>query len=451
MTGTGLAEKAEAPSGTDHTTGERQRRTVLVTGECVSAFGNSLTSVGFPAIGATLLHLSPAELSLLWAAPWFPWLVAVQLGQLSSRFPARRVLITADLAAAVGLVTLSTAWATGHLSLALMCAVAMVNGVGTVLFKAAFPLLIHLSFRPRSIMPLNSALFAGSAVVQAVAPIVSGVLLSSTSPSLLFALDAATFLVSATVLLRLRSGPAGAATGTAVPRPDPAVARVSGARLIAADVRLRYLLLVSAVSNAGVVGYSSILVVLLVGDSGTSGTWVGVAFAGQAVGSVAGSVLTRRAEAGRLVAGSRRAVRRLAFRLALVCGPLTLLLVLSGPGPALGWAFAGNAAVGTSIALLSIVRSNYLSEHVPAGIITRITSTSQLLTNGATLAGALTAGALTEVLPVRLVVGLFVTLQLLSGVLIVLRFDSAGGPRSPWVRHAERHGPFWRRPADSRG
>ncbi len=100
-------------------------------------------------------------------------------------------------------------------------------------------------------------------------------------------------------------------------------------------------------------------------------------------------------------------------------------------------------AAGTLAALLNIVQSNYMSEHIPAQVIPRVASTSQLLTNCATLLGALAAGALTELVSVRLVVGLFAALQLVAIRLIIVRFGSAGIARSSRVRRREAHSPYW--------
>ncbi len=157
--------------------------------------------------------------------------------------------------------------------------------------------------------------------MQALGPIAAGLLVSSTSPTIVFALDATTFVAAALALLaagRNAKQPAGARPAE---NERPGLADTSGLRLIASATRLRFVLLVTAVSNVSVVGTSSILVVLPVGDtSSTDTSWTGLAFAGKAVGGFGGALLTRRTK------GDRQALRWLAFRMALTCGPFSLLL-----------------------------------------------------------------------------------------------------------------------------
>jgi Transmembrane secretion effector len=80
-------------------------------GEGVSLLGGATGGVLLPLLAVVDLHAGPRWMGLLAAATWLPWLlIGLPAGAWVDRLPARRVMIVADLAAAVVVAGVPVAW-----------------------------------------------------------------------------------------------------------------------------------------------------------------------------------------------------------------------------------------------------------------------------------------------------------------------------------------------------
>ena len=162
--------------------------------------------------------------------------------------------------------------------------------------------------------------------MQVAGPGLGGLLAQALSAAWGLAVDAASFLVSAVCLWRLRLAPADEGARAAEPA-APLWTRVrEGVDYLRRDRILRWFTVMGGVSNFGLTGYGALLVLFLVRDLGLSAAAVGVVMA---VGSVGGLPRRRR---GHPPVDPVRQRPRPACGCGVVAGPGALLLPLATPG-----------------------------------------------------------------------------------------------------------------------
>ena len=174
-------------------------------GYTVSQFGDRITELALPLIAAVTLHASAAAVSALAAVTWTPNLLGVVLGAWVDRQRRkRRLMIGADLARAVVLLSLPVAAAFHAVTLGQLYIAALLCGSAAVLFNTSYPTFFaHLV--PRSAyVSANSKLAASRSASSMVGPAAGGALIAATSAPFAVAADSVSFLFSALTIGRVR-------------------------------------------------------------------------------------------------------------------------------------------------------------------------------------------------------------------------------------------------------
>jgi MFS family permease len=174
-------------------------------GHTVSQFGDRVTELALPLIAAATLHAGAAEVSALAAVTWIPNLAGVFLGAWVDRRPRkRRLMIAADLARAVVLLSLPVAAAFHAVTLGQLYVVAMLCGTAAVLFNTSYPsFFAHLV--PRSqYVSANSKLAGSRSASYMAGPAAGGALIAVLSAPFAVAADAMSFGLSALTISRVR-------------------------------------------------------------------------------------------------------------------------------------------------------------------------------------------------------------------------------------------------------
>src|SRR4029078_5801088 len=113
----------------------------------------------------------------LTAAAWLPWLlIGLPAGAWVDRLPPRPVMITADLVAAVTLLSVPIAWWLNALGLPQLVLVAFTGGGCTVFFRPAYAKLLPLIVAPARLESANARLFGTESATQIAGPGVAGLL-----------------------------------------------------------------------------------------------------------------------------------------------------------------------------------------------------------------------------------------------------------------------------------
>lgn len=184
------------------------------TARSISVAGTAASAVALP----LLIYRSSGSAALtaavvgLEALPYL--LFGLLAGAAADRLRRKAMMVAADLFCALTLATVPVAAALGVLSPWHALAVAFAVGCGFCWFDAAawgsFVALVGKARLTRA----NSLIWSTEIILEIVAPAAAGFLAAVADPSAVLAVDAATYLVSAALLARIRTG-LDAATGVA--------------------------------------------------------------------------------------------------------------------------------------------------------------------------------------------------------------------------------------------
>lgn len=386
---------------------------LLWVGEGVSVLGNATTSVLLPLLAVLTFDAGPGWMGALTAAAWFPWLVVgLPAGAWVDRLDARRVMIVADLVSAAAFGSVPLAWALGRLSLTQLLLVALVGGGATVFFRTAYAAFLPQVVPPAHLESATGRLVGTESAMQIAGPGAGGVLAQWVSAALGLAVDALSFLVSALCLWRIK--PAYAAQPAAATVTTSLGSRIrEGVRFVSRDRYLRYLTLVGGMSNLGLVGYQTLLVLFLVRDLGVSAGTVGLVIALGSSGGLVGAAIATRLS-------SRFGSARTSNLLLALGGPPALLVPLAGPGWRVGLVVAGLFLVGVAVVAGNVVRGAWRMRYVPHAIMGRVVTASQVVNYGTMPLAGVLAGWMGTHVGVRETIAVMATVHALACLTVLV-------------------------------
>jgi len=350
-----------------------------------SALGDGLRRVALPLLAVHLTR-DARLVALVAAAGTVPWLVfGLPVGALVDRWDRRRTVWIVDLLRTLTVAVLAGAAAAGALSVALsvglLVAVTFVLGTGEIFAESAALALVPQLVASFQLERANGRLQAGEVTAGQFAGQGLGGVLFALALALPFALDAATFLLSAALVSTLR-------TPT---RPTPAAASLrrlpaetaEGLRWLAGH-RLRILCVLLAVLAAVSGAFWAVAALYAASILGLGPTGFGVLLAVGAAGSLTGSLLAEPLAARLGTAGAIR------LALALVTVATAGLAATRSP------LVAGALLVVNGVAVLvwNVVTVSLRQAIIPDRLLGRVGSAYLFIGLGARPAGALGAGLL---------------------------------------------------------
>jgi MFS family permease len=177
---------------------------LLWAGQTVSQIGDAAFVVALGWRAFTLTHKSSSLGIVLMVEAL--GLVATLLigGVLADRYSRKLLLVGSDGARAVVIGALTIVDATGHLSFGLLIAFVALHGLGSGLFQPAFGGILPLLVEEPSLGSANALIGVSRQIAFVVGPGLAGVIYGLAGSSAIFAVDTASFLVSAAILLFAR-------------------------------------------------------------------------------------------------------------------------------------------------------------------------------------------------------------------------------------------------------
>lgn len=307
----------------------------------VSSFGNYVTTLAIQVLVVLTLHEGAGGVGLVQAALWFPYLLfGVMAGVLVDRSQRRPLLIATDLSRGVLLVAIPLLATTHDLTLTTLVVFMAMFGLLSLVNDAAAQ-----SFLPRLVprhllVAANARLDQSDAVAQTSGPAVAGALVSLLSAPWAVLVDAASYLASGFLLLR-------------VPVVEPARRRASlhTVRMEAVE-GLRWVYTHATLRPLALSTHSWFLCVALAGavetpfalrSLGLNAFGLGLVLAVGGIGGLAGSLAATRL-------GARFGTGRVVVACSALTGAAWGVIALSPHGPA-GWVLfaAGQLLFGLSI------------------------------------------------------------------------------------------------------
>ena len=366
----------------------------LWAGETISEFGSL---VGRPALSfaaVITLAATPFQMALLSAANIIPGLLSPLAGVWVDRLHRRPIMIVADLALMVVLLTIPLAAVAHLLSMPHLYAVVFITAALDTVFRIAYVAYLPTLVGRDDILEANSKLTASSAVAEVSGFALAGWLVQWLTAPFAIAIDALSFLAS---LVTLR----------AIEKPEELVARsdqrrhmfteiAEGARFMVADTRLLALAVCTAVQKVFDTVVGTLYMLFVVNALGFKPGALGMIFAVGGISSFAGALLARRA------AETLGLVRSMVAGVAIAGVGLLLVPMARGSGMYGASMLIANQLIADGAFTIFIINySSFVQIVTPDEILGRVNSYLMFSGRVAALAGSLIAGVLGTALGLR--------------------------------------------------
>jgi MFS family permease len=306
----------------------------LWTGQSISEFGSQISQLALPWLAAVGLHASPFQFSLLGTLGFLPFILfALPAGVWVDRLRRRQILIVGDSARAVLLALIPILWATHTLQMWHLFVLEFVIGVFTVFFDVAYQSYLPSLVEREQLIEGNSKLQLTVSVSQVAGPSTSGALIAAITAPYAIVADAASFVVSTLLMLRMRHRETVPEHTADSPRPKMWPDVKEGLRWVVGHPWLRAIAACTGTSNY----FSQVLfavVLLYLTRSLHFPAWeTGLVFAVGSGGSILGALvvnrLQRRIGVGRTIVATAVcfSVGGLGYPLAPRSAPLPLIML----------------------------------------------------------------------------------------------------------------------------
>ena len=367
---------------------------LLWSAQGTSAIGSRITRTALPMAAILVVDASAYELGLLAVALSLPGvLVAWVAGGWVDRHRRRPLLIATDLIRAVALTAIPLAAFQHVLSLPVLYAVAAITGVCTVLFNLADHVFITDLVSRRRLLDANGKRSAVDSVAEISGPALGGALVALWTAPIAILADAATFVVSAFLIGRIRKVEA---------RPKPVAATSfgddvrTGIQVVFRTPAVRTLFCAMTIFTLCGSFMASLYTLFALRDLGLSPAQLGVAIGCGGVGGLVGAALAGPAAARW---GTRRTL----------LGSLALTAVMQAfipLAPAVPWIamlfLIASQVVGDGAMTVYLVNETTLRQQLlPQEALGRSAATWQVAAGLLTPAGALLGALLAEAFGLR--------------------------------------------------
>ena len=344
-----------------------------------------------PLLAATTLGASPLQMGVLTAAESAAFLlVGLPAGALLDRVRKIPVMLTADLVRVLLLGSIPVAWWVGALTYAQLLVVALLTGLATVFFDVGYQSVLPALVGRALLVDGNAKLESTRAASQVGGPALGGALVQLLGAANALLADAASYLVSAVALARIRTlEPEPVRTGRRL-RTEMA----EGLRYVLGHPLLRPITLCTGTANLflGVLGAVGTLFLAreLALDAGVIGLVLAAGGMGGVLGAVSASSWARRFGQGRVLVAAL-----------LATTPPTVLIPLTGPGPRLACYAVGLFAFSYGGVVYNVAQVSFRQAVCPDTLLARMNASIRFLVWGTIPLGGLLGGALGQWLGLR--------------------------------------------------
>ena len=362
--------------------------------QAVSAIGARITRTALPVLAVLSVDASALRLGILAAIAIGPSvIVSLAVGGVVDRTTKRPLLVTCDLVRAVAVLSLPLAAWTGLLTMAQLYVVAAVVGIGSAVFQIADNAYLPALLSREQLVAGNATIEATEAVAEIAGPSLAGALIQALTAPIAVVVDGIAYIVSAVLLggIRKREVPAAVEESPSVWR-DIAL----GFSASWNHALVRPLLLSTAAATFASGTFAALYMIYLLKVLELEVSTVGVVIAMGGVGSLLGALvsppLTRRLGLGPALLMFLGIAEVAGLLIPAASGPTWLVLVF----------LLGNQLVADGFHVAFIVQAVSLRQRVlPLEVLGRSNAAFQAVTGALLPLGALTMGALAELVGIR--------------------------------------------------
>ncbi|MEU6421909.1 MFS transporter [Streptomyces spiralis] len=365
---------------------------LLIGAVAVSKLGTTVSSLAIPLTAILALHSPAGQVGLLAMLSTLAFLlIGLPAGAWVDRIRKRPVMIAADLVRAVLLGSVPAAWLLDCLTIQQLYLVVLLVGVATVFFDVATLSQLPELVGRGHLTQANAHLVTVDALTQVGGRSAGGFLVALLSAPTAVVIDAASYLWSAILLLRVRRA-----------EPQPRNRHDSrlgceireGLRFVFGNPTLRAVALAGALTNLSIQLCQTMLPVLFARELSLSEGVIGLFFAAGGLGVLLGSLSARRL-ARRFGAG------RMLWLMGLAIAPFGVLLALADRGPALWLAGVAWLITTYKVGIDNVIKVSFRQSVTPDHLLGRMNATMRVLLTGSLAIGSALAGLLGELASVR--------------------------------------------------
>ncbi len=362
---------------------------LLWSGMCVSLLGDGIF---FVALAWQVYKLSnvPSALAVVGIVMTVATIAFLLLGGVvSDRIDRRSVMLTADLTRCLAVALIAALSALGELSLWQIVVLAGLYGSATAFFDPAFDAIVPDILPGDALAQANSLdQFVRPIALRLAGPALGGVLIASLNTGIAFGVDAATFAVSATALLRMSARP--------FPSHGPKASLTRDIRAGFAYVRRHTWIWATLVSAAVAyllfMGPTEVLVPYMVkNELRGNAADLGLVFAAGGIGSLGCAVFL----------GQRGLPKRDITLMYILWTLATFAVAGYGLAHALWGLMLASLAFNTLETAGTIIWSTAKQRHVPASLLGRVSSLDWLISIGLLPASFALTGPVSGAIGVR--------------------------------------------------
>jgi DHA3 family tetracycline resistance protein-like MFS transporter len=336
---------------------------LLLTGQTVSSFGNSISNIAVP-FQLLALGASPLQLGITVAIETATSVAFLLLGgAIADRWQRRTLILASDALGGAVVAIVALLSASGALRIEHLYVAAVMLGAADAFLSPAYGAIIAELVPADILRAGNAARLLSRSAARIAGPTVGGLVVAFVSPAAAFGIDALTFLFSFGTLL--------------LAHPDRRTPAPSTS--IVADIRegFGYLFrsrwlwtttLYFMLVNVAFAGQSGVMTPLLVRDTlGGDARTFGFLMAAYGVGTIVASI------------GVAQLVARRPGRIMFFFEILAALCVLAiGLAPTLPVVFVSMALTGAALSSSTVIWESLLQRIVPAAVLGRVTSVNLL-------------------------------------------------------------------------
>lgn len=335
---------------------------LLWVSQSVSVIGDALVVVAIGLYVTRLTH-HPSDVGIVLAAYTLPLVLFILIGGvIADRLPRQRVMLTSDLVRAVLHASLAVLIATGAVRIWHMVVIGLLYGTAEAFFRPAYTGLVPQTVAEKDIQAAQALGGLSNELAEMASPALATLLVLGVGGSVAFAVDAATFVVSASLLWRVRARSRGAAEHDS--RPSNMVGELQAGW---SEVRRRPWVLCT------ILGFSIAILTAL-----APFYVLGAALAREQYGSESVFGLANAAFGVGTVSGALAASRwrpRYPMRIGMVAAvPWSAAIALYGSGASLAAVYPAMVIGGLGIGSFAVWWETALATRIPPNLLSRVSA-----------------------------------------------------------------------------
>ncbi|HEV2065304.1 MAG TPA: MFS transporter [Thermomicrobiales bacterium] len=367
----------------------------LWTSEAISLIGSQVTFLALPLTAVLTVDATPGEMGLLTAMSSLPPLLfGLPAGVAVDRRRRKPLIIMSDVGRAGVLSAIPAAWLLGILTIEWLYVVAFVTGTLSLIAGLAHGALLPAVVPREQLVDANGKLALTATVAEVGGPTLATTLIQLFTAPVAIAADAASYLLSALMLSRMRTkedmGPGTGTCGRYWPE------MVQGVRLALGEERLRALVGTRVLLNFFNAMLEAVFVLYIIRELGIAVGLIGIIFSIGGIGFLAGAVMPA------------RLARRIGVGASMVLGIATvalsdLLVPLAAGAPVvvMGVLVGAQFFFGIGLTIFNVNGASLRQAIVPREFLGRVGATVRVLAEGMTPMGAIAGGALGSAIGLR--------------------------------------------------